>query len=174
VRYLNSVQSIPQSSFRHSVRESTQPSHYLSGAYDDVGTQSAYNTRGSYRASGEYDSAAIDALTTNFAHMGTRFPHQGSDGLTSDIFVSHHYQPASPHGHYQHNLSSVPGYSPPDLAPARNPQAHQSGSRRPMYTPMSGVGSDHARTHGTSEESSHPLEVSEHSQSRYDMCLSDM
>ncbi|KAF7118566.1 hypothetical protein CNMCM5793_008100 [Aspergillus hiratsukae] len=139
--------------------ETTQPSNHLSGAYDDVGTQRAYNTRGNYRASGEYDSTAIDALTTDFAHMGTGFPNQGSGGLTSGIFVSHGYQPASPHGHYQHNLSSVPGYSPSDLAPARNPQAHQSVSRHPMYTPMSGVGSDHAGAHGTSEDSSPPLET---------------
>lgn len=137
--------------------ELTQPINYLSSPYDgDVAAaERAYNIRGNY--------------PTDFVHMGARFLSQGSGGLNSDILESHDYQPASPRGHYQHNTSPVPGYRPPDLAPTRNPEAHQSASRRPMYTPMSGVGSDHPRTHGTSEESSPPLEVSEHSQSRYNM-----
>ncbi|RHZ55170.1 uncharacterized protein CDV56_107028 [Aspergillus thermomutatus] len=59
--------------------------------------------------------------------------------------------------HHQHNPYPAPGYSPPDLAPARNPEAHQSASGHPMYPPMSGVGSDHAGTRGTSEQSSPPL-----------------
>ncbi|KAF7130889.1 hypothetical protein CNMCM5793_003759 [Aspergillus hiratsukae] len=45
---------------------------------------------------------------------------------------------------------------PAHLAPARNPEAHRSASRRhAIYTPtpMSGVGSDHAWTHSTSEQS---------------------
>ncbi|GIJ89049.1 hypothetical protein Asppvi_007978 [Aspergillus pseudoviridinutans] len=131
---------------------STQPINYLSRAFDeDVAAERAFNTQNNYRAStGEYNSTA-------FAHMGTRFLTPGSGGLDSDILESHDFQPASPHRHHQHNSFPSSGYSPPVSAPTRNPGAHQSASGRPMYSPMPGVGSDHAETHGTPEQSSPPL-----------------
>jgi hypothetical protein len=165
---LNSVQNIAHSSLRHSVRDTTLPISYRSGAYDgDVAAGLAYNTQRSY------NSTSMDTLTTDFAHMGTRFLTQGSGDLASDILESHAYQPASPHRHHQHNSFPASGYNPPDLAPTRNPGAHQSASGRPMYSPVPGVGSDHAETHGTPEQSSPPLGVSQHLQSRYNTFLSN-
>ncbi|GFF90661.1 hypothetical protein IFM53868_06241 [Aspergillus udagawae] len=146
------VQNIAHSSLRHSVHDTTRPISYRSGAYDgDVAAGLAYNTQR------HYNSTSMDTLTSDFAHMGTRFLTQGSGDLASDILESHAYRPASPHRHHQHNSFPASGYNPPDLAPTRNPGAHQSASGRPMYSPVPGVGSDHAETHGTPEQSSPPL-----------------
>ncbi|GFG14133.1 hypothetical protein IFM61392_08293 [Aspergillus lentulus] len=114
-----------------------------------------YNIRESYRASAGANSPSVmDTLTTNFAEMGTRFLTQESRGLKSDIFESHNHYSASPHRHHQHNLYPVPGYSPPDLTPMHNPKAHQSASGHLIYPPISRVGSGHAGTYSTSEQSS--------------------